>query len=139
MGHNIKLAVEIHDLQARLAASEARCALAERALISKGYYQSCDIPACNCGDQWTHGGHAEARLREISDALPYENGKTLLQQVPQLATLTEAVKGYVEAKVLFDEHRMDHDDDETDAYKERYRALVKAECRLLALRAEMGG
>lgn len=54
---------------------------AERALRSKGYRKECDIPACNCGRQWNHGGHAESRLREIDEALPYENGKTILQRV----------------------------------------------------------
>ena len=55
---------------------------AESALLRKGYQKSCDIPACNCGDQWHHGGHAEARLREFREAFDQEgidrNGKTLL-------------------------------------------------------------
>lgn len=45
-----------------------RLAIAERALVNHGYRKSCDIPACNCGNQWTHGGHAVARLSEIDDA-----------------------------------------------------------------------
>jgi hypothetical protein len=38
---------------------------AERALQMRGYRKSCDIPACNCGDQWLHGGTAERRLHEV--------------------------------------------------------------------------
>ena len=59
--------------------------IAEFALVSKGYRKSCDIPACNCGDQWNHGGHAMERLLEISDVLTENdvrrNGKTILQDV----------------------------------------------------------
>lgn len=54
---------------------------AENALLRKGYRKDCTIPACNCGPQWNHGGHAEGRLKEISDALPYANGQTLLERV----------------------------------------------------------
>jgi hypothetical protein len=68
---------DINDLERQLATAEG-------ALRSKGYRKSCDIPACNCGDQWNHGGHAEERLREIGDALPYENGKTILGRVCSL-------------------------------------------------------
>lgn len=78
-------------LASAYAEVEKRLAVAERALLGKGYRKSCDIPACNCGDQWNHGGHANERLREISDAMPYENGKTVLQQVESLtAKLAEA-------------------------------------------------
>lgn len=58
--------------------------IAERALRYQGYRKSCDIAACNCGDQWQHGGHANERLREISDALPYADGMTVLQRVVKL-------------------------------------------------------
>lgn len=60
---------------------------AERALIRAGYRKSCDISVCNCGSQWGHGGHADQRLREISDALPYENGKTILARINTLVAL----------------------------------------------------
>jgi len=50
----------------RDAAREERD-VAERALRMHGYRKSCDIPACNCGDQWHHGGTAERRLREVLD------------------------------------------------------------------------
>lgn len=33
-------------------------------LASRGYSR-CNIPACNCGS--FHGGHADERLRELSD------------------------------------------------------------------------
>ena len=58
---------------------------ARDALISKGYRESCDIPACNCGDQWNHGGHAEYRLKEIHDALgDLTNGTTALKVIQGL-------------------------------------------------------
>lgn len=56
---------------------------AESALLRHGYRKSCDIPACNCGDQWSHGGHAADRLREISDEIG-ENGFTLLAAARRL-------------------------------------------------------
>ncbi len=47
-------------------------------LYRRGYVR-CDVPACNCNG-W-HGGHAEARLGEIHDALEEAgidlNGKTI--------------------------------------------------------------
>lgn len=58
---------------------------AESALLRHGYRKTCDIPACNCGDQWTHGGHAAERLREFRYELDRDrpsyknNGKTILQ------------------------------------------------------------
>jgi hypothetical protein len=42
---------------------------AESKLRRDGYRKSCDIPACNCGESWSHGGHAHARLSEIGTAL----------------------------------------------------------------------
>lgn len=92
----------IHDLadQApalleRLATAERDCREAEDALRRKGYRKSCDIPICNCGDTWQHGGHANERLRELGDALrEHTNGKTLLQVVQEL----------VERLVMADRH-----------------------------------
>jgi len=78
---------------AAIASLVAERDAAEDALRRHGYRKSCDIPACNCGDQWNHGGHAAERLREISDALPYENGKTLLQRVQYLARAQEEIEG----------------------------------------------
>lgn len=64
---------------------QERLTQAESALERKGYRRSCDIPACNCGDQWTHGGHAERRLSEIGEALEQadakRNGETILADV----------------------------------------------------------
>lgn len=57
---------------------------AEDSLRRKGYRKSCDILACNCGDQWNHGGLADERLREIRDALPYVTGKTILARVEDI-------------------------------------------------------
>jgi hypothetical protein len=83
----------IEYLQRELTAALARADIAEDALIRKGYRKSCGIPACNCGDQWTHGGNAEARLREISAALhasPIDiDGKTLLSGVEELIAAAE--------------------------------------------------
>ena len=73
--------------------SNARAERAEAALLRKGYRMSCDIPACNCGDQWTHGGHAEMRLTEIREALEQadarRNGETLLADVVHIAARAE--------------------------------------------------
>lgn len=71
-------------IQAELAQCREELRVSERALHGKGYRKSCDIPACNCGDQWNHGGHADTRLMEISDALPYVNGKTILTRVQDI-------------------------------------------------------
>lgn len=80
-------------VQERLAAEVAARENAERALLRKGYRKSCDIPACNCGDQWTHGGHAEQRLYEIREALIHNdairNGETILADVVHLAVRAE--------------------------------------------------
>lgn len=61
------------------------------ALRRHGYRESCDIPACNCGDQWNHGGHAAERLRELADVL-YENGKTPLQVAKGLVDRLDKVQ-----------------------------------------------
>lgn len=83
----------------RLAVEQAtadlreRLEVAEYALRSKGYRKSCEIAACNCGDQWAHGGNAEARLRELSSELngsPVDmNGKTLLTGLTELIERAE--------------------------------------------------
>ncbi len=62
------LADERATLLTQVRRAEAERDEAERALRSKGYRKSCDIPVCNCGDQWAHGGHAERRLHEFEDA-----------------------------------------------------------------------
>ena len=80
-----KAACEQKDaLQQRVAQLEGELTKAESALLRAGFKKSCDIAACNCGDQWGHGGHASQRLREIADALPYQNGGTLLGRVESL-------------------------------------------------------
>lgn len=66
-------------------------AVAADALSRHGYRKSCDIPACNCGDQWNHGGHAVERLRELADVL-YENGKTPLAVAKELVERVEATE-----------------------------------------------
>lgn len=76
-----------------------RLDVAEFALQRAGYRRSCDIAACNCGDQWGHGGHAAQRLSEIGDALRNAgfNGGTLLGFVQTLIDgrelHAEAVRG----------------------------------------------
>lgn len=81
------------DHEAELAALRERAERAEAALLRKGYRMSCDIPACNCGGQWTHGGHAEMRLTEIREALEQagarRNGETLLADVVHIAARAE--------------------------------------------------
>ena len=62
-----------------------RLEVAERALLRHGYRSECDIPACNCGRQWSHGGNAATRLSEISHALGgRQNGRTLLAAIEEL-------------------------------------------------------
>jgi len=86
--------------QVERAELKAELAAAEYALRSKGYRKSCDISACNCGDQWSHGGNADARLRELSSELhgsPVDmNGKTLLAGLSELVERTEKAEAEVE-------------------------------------------
>ena len=71
---------------------------ARDALIRKGYRKSCDIPACNCGDRWHHGGHAELRLAEIYEALgQLTNGATALTAINTLAAQLAERDGQVAA------------------------------------------
>jgi hypothetical protein len=85
---------------AELRRLHAELATAEYALRSKGYRKSCDISACNCGDQWSHGGNADARLRELSSELhrsPVDmNGKTLLAGLSELVERAEKAEAEVE-------------------------------------------
>jgi hypothetical protein len=90
-----RLAVEQNTAELR-----AELAAAEYALRSKGYRKSCEISACNCGDQWSHGGNAEARLRELSSELhgsPVDmNGKTLLAGLSELVERADKAEAEVE-------------------------------------------
>lgn len=84
---NVERWIRVVDHEAEVARLESECARLRSVLERKGYRERCDIPACNCGNQWTHGGHADERLREISDALRNNldlNGKTLLRGVSEL-------------------------------------------------------
>lgn len=74
-----------------LTQSQSRIAELESILERKGYRKSCDIPACNCGDTWNHGGHAEDRLREIADEV-WENGVTTLDSIKRLKSQLDAAK-----------------------------------------------
>lgn len=66
---------------------------AESALRHHGYRKSCDIPACNCGDQWMHGGHADSRLREIREELgEHVDGQTLISAVRLLVAEAEGAE-----------------------------------------------
>lgn len=53
-------------------------------------YRPCDSPACNCGS-W-HGGHAMERLAEISDALPWANGPTVLERAQSVVMELSAAR-----------------------------------------------
>lgn len=78
-----------------LQSLETDLAAAEDALRRHGYRKSCDIAACNCGDQWNHGGHARERLHEISEALPWANGPTILQRVKDLVQERDTLRALV--------------------------------------------
>ena len=88
------------ELRAEVERLRAALEAAEYALRSKGYRKSCEISACNCGDQWSHGGNAEARLRELSSELhgsPVDmNGKTLLAGLTELIERAEKAEAEVE-------------------------------------------
>jgi hypothetical protein len=75
-----------------LEAQAEQLEVAESALIRHGYRKSCDIPACNCGDQWNHGGNAAMRLREFSEEMSGAgfNGGTLLSNLKMLIADKEA-------------------------------------------------
>ena len=75
---------------------------AEGALIRAGFRKDCDIAACNCGPQWGHGGHASQRLREIADALPYQNGGVLLERIESLVRENTTLRQLVEALPVVD-------------------------------------
>lgn len=88
--------------EASLKQAESERENAVDALHRKGYRKTCDIPACNCGDQWSHGGHADQRLMEIRYLLESEleveewNGISIKDAIKNViesrARLTERVK-----------------------------------------------
>ena len=80
------------DLKAENARLKKELDIAERSLRNNGYRKQCDIAACNCGPQWHHGGHANDRLREIADALPYHNGGTLLSRIIEIVNDRERLQ-----------------------------------------------
>jgi len=99
IANNINIGNELTALRAALADAES-------ALTRKGYRKSCGIPACNCGDQWNHGGMADERLREIYDELGMEaQGVTILDAVKRRGSALaecqrerlELARGFVEA------------------------------------------
>lgn len=77
---------------------------AEDAMHMKGYQKSCDIQACNCGDQWNHGGNADERLRELRDELD-TNGVTILDAVKALKAELMDVKEQLAEERLREEAR----------------------------------
>ena len=107
----------IETLQAQLRQVEGERDRAEGALIRAGFRKDCDIAACNCGPQWGHGGHASQRLREIADALPYQNGGVLLERIESLVrehtTLRQLVAQLPVYKDVSIIHRVDENDFET--------------------------
>jgi hypothetical protein len=82
---------DVLSLLDRIAQAERERDAAEDSLRRRGYRKSCEIPACNCGDQWNHGGYADQRLGEIRAALddsPIDlEGKTLLTGVKELSAM----------------------------------------------------
>jgi len=55
-------------------------------------YRRCDIPACNC-HSW-HGGHANERLRELSEELDTQ-GVTILEAVRKLKQRVEDLEARI--------------------------------------------
>ncbi|MDH3637911.1 MAG: hypothetical protein OES09_05545 [Gammaproteobacteria bacterium] len=91
---------DINAIADRLHETQTAMEVAEYRLRSAGYRKTCNIPACNCGDIWGHGGHANKRLREISEALEgRDNGGTILKAVEELMREIERMRGTSE-KVL---------------------------------------
>ena len=87
------------EYEATIAELRERLDIAERALLGHGYRKSCGIPACNCGDQWNHGGLARERLGEIDAATRdyYQNGETLLTRVQRVVATSERHEAFVRA------------------------------------------
>jgi hypothetical protein len=88
--------------KAQLRQVEGERDRAEGALIRAGFRKDCDIAACNCGPQWGHGGHASQRLREIADALPYQNGGVLLERIESLVRENTTLRQLVAALPVVD-------------------------------------
>lgn len=67
------------------------------AFLEQSGYRRCDIAACNC-ESW-HGGHANERLREISDSLQEAglNGGTVHGGVLEFIRRAEAEKARADA------------------------------------------
>ena len=102
-------------LRARVAELEADRRTMRHALERHGYRESCDIPACNCGDQWHHGGHAADRLREVCEVLGFNrlNGRIVKEAVERLVARDESaeaeiarLKSYINSLVGIIEHHV---------------------------------
>lgn len=94
-----------HDGHADL---QERLDTAESALLAHGYRKSCSIPACNCGDQWNHGGNANARLNEIESATAdyYRNGEILLERIERVIASADGHAEFVRAvAAIANQHR----------------------------------
>lgn len=98
-----ELREEHEALRARLVQVEGNLSVAEDALLRHGYRKSCSIAACNCGDQWSHGGSARERLTEIGEAFDSagidRNGKTLLQATNETIARAEKAEQFREAVI----------------------------------------
>ena len=81
------------------ADQKERLDTAEHALLAHGYRKSCGIPACNCGDQWNHGGHAMERLSGIEAATAdyYRNGELLLTRAERIVAIADGHAEFVQA------------------------------------------
>lgn len=109
---------------------------AEYALERHGYRRSCNIPACNCGDQWNHGGYAAERLRELADVL-YENGKTPLTVAQELVAKLEKLQAEND-RLWGEQYNYPHRIDEQDAEIAKLKAaLAKSIERETQIEAEL--
>lgn len=135
--HGMQL--DFRRLLAIIADRDAQLTEAREALQRKGYRRSCDIPACNCGDSWTHGGRADTRLREISDALgAMIQGRTLLGAVEELMTRKEAAEATLHAVAALAEELRKRRDEIGKYTWEHRTAFAWVESRLRALLERKG-
>lgn len=64
----------------------------KRILSFRGYRETCDIAACNCGPSWRHGGFVDLRLGEISEELSDITDGTILEKVQSIRAENEMLR-----------------------------------------------
>ena len=93
-----------------------------REFLERRGYRRCDIAACNC--QFWHGGHAEDRLREISERLSdvgvpsgtiFAGVNNLIERAEAAEARLTALEGAIRAKVAEHVARMKQADANHDA------------------------